>query len=188
MSQAKWKSPRSFFWAKVLLLGSFTLSTLLHCYFFLMLLLFLSPDSVPFIRLLWEEYVHSFVFYFTESQNHYVKKDLLRFFILGHPQWVSQNRSSFKYFIIKDFIVSLGNLCHCSTTLIWKNKCSEGTYFFLMCSPCLFSCEWMLLSLSFTLPPTDSSTHGWDTLSMLNIPNFPMSLICHHMNVFQASP
>lgn len=45
MSQAKSKSPRSFCWATVLLLGSFTLSTLLHCYFF-------NASLVSFTRLL----------------------------------------------------------------------------------------------------------------------------------------
>lgn len=88
LSQAKPKAQRSLCWAAVLPLGSFTLFTLPHCLFFFFNALCFLHQTPFHLSDLCEKNMFSSVTllcYFTESQNHYVGRDLLRLFTSRSP-------------------------------------------------------------------------------------------------------
>lgn len=154
-----------------------------------MLLLFLSPDSFPFIRLLWEEYVHSFESYFIESQNHYVTKDLLRFLFQVTHSGLARIIKVLNISLLKTSQSPWATCVTVQPPSYEKTSVQMGFLFFnVLPLPILL---WVNAaeSVFYTAPIRFSNT--WrrtlsHLFSTLNTPHSLISLICHHMKVFQA--
>lgn len=122
LSQTKSKDPRSFCWATGLPLGLFILFTLRHCLFLF------NASLVSFTSLL--SIYQTFVRRICSVQCFFFLCQKPRIIILEGTSWdclhqgnlqrINQDHSSFKYFVNRDFTISLGNLCQCLTTLTWK--------------------------------------------------------------------